>query len=117
LLFEQNEQFKRRRICGKNIKIKKLKIYRICFNCKKSFNEINTNNQIYCNNCLKLEMRTCICGCDKTFECRIKEKRKFINGHGGRVSREERTCACGWRLGAEPTYYTTVSITIEKVDE
>lgn len=30
---------------------------------------------------IPLEIRYCICGCKKTFKCRINSKRKFIHGH------------------------------------
>jgi len=31
-----------------------------------------------------IETRTCICGCNQTFECPIKSKKRFINGHNFR---------------------------------
>jgi hypothetical protein len=37
-------------------------------------------------------IRTCVCGCENVFECKINSKQKFINGHNGKgIPRSEET--------------------------
>lgn len=47
------------------------------------------------HNTIPREYRTCVCGCENKFSCRIDSKQRFIHGHNGRKTTETRTCLCG----------------------
>lgn len=49
------------------------------------------------NRKLPKEIRTCVCGCNRTFECKIKSKRIYITGHNRRIHPFPKSvlCKCG----------------------
>ncbi len=54
------------------------------------------NSKIHHSNKLSREIRTCKCGCKKTFKVKVNSKRKFLNGHNSKFIflSHKKTCGC-----------------------
>ena len=67
-----------------------------------------TKDKISIANTLPSETRVCICGCEKSFVCKVASNQKYIHGHnsyGLKIKRETRICACG----CKETFICTVT--------